>query len=324
MTKTVPSGLIPISAATLSADATLFTDVYLRPSPEAPAVLFFSGNEKPDIEKLRALATGEGCKLFISSLERDRYQRYLRENLRALTTSQSVQERVAIIGTVMRDVLSEEFKTSDTDRIVAASKQLASDCSNILGEEPITATQMCSVLHHDYATFTHVSNVSLYSVLLGRELGFCKQELAEIALGALLHDLGKLQVDERILNKPGRLNEFEFREIQKHPTIGFRELANRTDLNHGQLMMCYQHHERVSGQGYPVGCTGDEIHPWAKLIAIVDVFEAITSYRPYRNPMAPRTALAVLEKGSGTEFDPDLVAVWKRITFSRNGRSTHV
>jgi HD-GYP domain-containing protein (c-di-GMP phosphodiesterase class II) len=218
---------------------------------------------------------------------------------------------------VMRDVLSEEFSAGDTTEIVLASQQLSKGTCDILLDEPIVARQLCNVLHHDYATFTHCTNVSLYCVMLARELGFSGGELEEIAVGGLLHDLGKLQIDERILTKPGRLDEFEFREIQKHPLTGFRELVTRDDLSLGQLMMAYQHHERLNGSGYPVACEGDEIHPWAKLCAVVDVYEALTSQRPYRLPMTHKTALAVLEKGIGTEFDAEMVRCWKHLILNR-------
>ena len=90
-------------------------------------------------------------------------------------------------------------------------------------------------------------------------------------------------------------------------------LIERDDLSFGQLMMTYQHHERMDGSGYPVGCLGDEIHPWAKLCAIVDVYEALTSNRPYRSPMTPKTALTLLDKGEGTEFDPEMLKCWRQL-----------
>ncbi|MFG0262632.1 MAG: HD-GYP domain-containing protein, partial [Novipirellula sp. JB048] len=137
-----------------------------------------------------------------------------------------------------------------------------------------------------------------------------------ITTGGLLHDLGKLDIDERILNKPGRLDEGEFREVKRHPGLGFRKLAKRTDLTEGQLLMVYQHHERVAGHGYPVGCVGSEIHPWAKICAVVDVFEALTSHRPYRKPLSRIKALEVLEREGSASFDLEVLECWKSIILS--------
>ena len=110
----------------------------------------------------------------------------------------------------------------------------------------------------DYHTFTHSANVSYYCVMLAKELGITSEnELNQIAMGALLHDLGKLEIPASILTKPGKLTDWEFDVIKTHPTVGFRQLCQRQDLNHAQLMMVYQHHERLDGTGYPVRIVKD-------------------------------------------------------------------
>jgi len=315
MHSTSSSGFIPISAATLCPGVPFGVNIYLKPNQESPPVLFLACTETLQSTTLATLYSEGVNKLFIDRGDCLRYQEYLRQNWRGLVSDDAIPiaRRVSVVSEVMRDVLDCSFRTSSTDQIVLVSKQLASGACELIATEPIVTRELCKVLHHDYATFTHCTNVSLFGVLLARELGFNGPELEEIAVGALLHDLGKLQIDQRILTKPGRLDEFEFREVQKHPTTGYRELAHRDDLCLGQLMMAYQHHERMNGSGYPVGCVGDEIHPWARLCAIVDVFEALTSERPYRMPMTHKTALAVLDKGEATEFDPEMLACWRTL-----------
>lgn len=305
-------GLIPISMATLSPKALMGVDIYLKASSAAVPILFFACDELPDFTRIEPLASKGVNKLFIDRNDGGKYQNYLRENWKQLIEddSQPITNRVAVMSEVMRDVLSEEFSAGDTTDIVLASQQLGKGTCQLIDREQLFGKELSSVLHHDYATFTHCTNVSLYGVLLARELGYSGSELQEIAVGGLLHDLGKLQIDERILTKPGRLDEFEFREIQKHPLTGYKDLVHRADLTFGQLMMTYQHHERVNGSGYPVGCAGNEIHPWAKICAVVDVYEALTSQRPYRMPMSHKTALTVLEKGAGSEFDSEIVQCW--------------
>ena len=318
-TEPITDGLIPISMATLSPTSLLGIDIYLRANAQSPAVLFCLANECPDFDRLLPLVRQGVNKLFIDSGDRGRYQQYLRENWTELLAEESspVANRAAIMSEVIRDVLNEEFSNGDIDSVVAATQRLGKATCDLFSDQTIVAQQLCNVLHHDYATFTHCTNVSMYCVLLARELGFSKSDLREIAVGGLLHDLGKLQIDERILTKPGKLDDFEFREIKKHPGIGFALLVERDDLGFGQLMVTYQHHERIDGSGYPVGCLGDEIHPWARLCAIVDVYEALTSHRPYRSPMSPKTALAVLDKGNGTEFDKEMLQCWRKLINSR-------
>jgi len=315
MQSTTVHGLIPISMAMLSPRVLPGLDIYMRSSADSNVVLFCCGEDLPDLSRLERMAQEGENKLFIDRCDRHKYQEYLRGNWEDLLAdeSQPVTNRAAIMSEVMRDVLAEDFAAGDTQEIVLASQRLGKGNSKLLGDQPILMRQLCDVLHHDYATFTHSTNVSFFSVILGRELGLTEQELEEIAVGALLHDLGKLQIDDRILTKPGKLDEYEFREIKKHPVTGFNELVDRDDLTVGQLMMTYQHHERLDGSGYPVGCMADEIHPWAKICAIVDVYEALTSQRPYREPMTHKTAMAVLEQGNGTEFDSEMLLCWRHL-----------
>lgn len=315
MTATCTEGLIPISMAMLSPKVLPGVDIYLKPSPTSKAVLFCPGDALPDLERLEPLVRQGVNKLFIDRSDRDSYQQYLRDNWEDLLAdeSQPITNRMAIMSEVMRDVLSEQFDRRVTDDIVWVSKKLGKGSRDLVGDSPILIRHLAKVLHHDYATFTHSTNVSLFCVLLARALGYSPEEQEEIAVGALLHDLGKLQIDDRILTKPGKLDEFEFREIRKHPVTGFEAIAERDDLSFGQVMMAYQHHERLNGSGYPVGCVAEDIHPYAKLCAIADVYEALTAQRPYREPMSPQTALAILDKGDGTEFDSEMLECWRQL-----------
>ncbi len=305
----------PISVATLVAGGSLGIDVYMQCDAESKPVLYYSSDQPYDIEQLEQLVSEQSAKLFIDGSDRDRYQEYLRENCDDLAAdpSSSVYDRVSVMSEVVRDVLSKDFASGDTAQIVQSSQNLGGKICNLIRGESLVMNELFRVLHHDYATFTHCTNVSLYCVLLAKELGYDDQDLERIAIGGLLHDLGKLKIDDRILTKPGRLDEFEFDIIKKHPLVGYRDLIQRDDLCEGQMMMVYQHHEKLNGSGYPVGCDGDEIHPWAQICTVVDIYEALTANRPYRRPMETSTALAILEKGKGIEFSPQLIECWCEI-----------
>ncbi|MDG2220500.1 MAG: HD domain-containing protein [Rubripirellula sp.] len=149
---------------------------------------------------------------------------------------------------------------------------------------------------------------------MAAELGYDTDDVQKITTAGLLHDLGKLKINQRILRTPRKLTSEEFEIIKSHPTLGFEQLAFREDLCEGQLMMVYQHHERLDGGGYPVGVVDSEIHPWAKICAVVDVYEALTSFRPYRSPMPKEKVFEIMRRESGKSFDPELLACWIRIT----------
>lgn len=126
----------------------------------------------------------------------------------------------------------------------------------------------------------------------------------------MLHDIGKRFVPADILCKPTQLTKKEREIVETHPTLGYTELRKTTSLTHGQLMMVYQHHERVDGKGYPVRVLGEDIHPWARLMAVVDVFDALTSGRPYLKALPLEDALDVLQQDSDTHFDSEMVRCW--------------
>ena len=305
---------IPISVATLLPTEAVGLDLYQQ-EVDSERLVLYRGAEFPlsmdDLERLR----GRGVhRLYISRESRSTYQKYLRK---IATTNDPkaipLSARTGALNEVVRDVLHAAFATENLDQTVNAAEQLGVLAADIVTKDEFAASDLFQVLHHDYATFTHSANVAFYCGMLAAELGFDRSDIESVTTGGLLHDLGKLDIDEEILCKPGRLNELEFRRIRMHPLLGFKKLAHREDLSEGQLMMTYQHHERLDGKGYPVGSTESDIHPWAKLCAVVDVFEALTSQRPYRTPMPRSKALMLQQRDSGTAFDPEMLACWKSI-----------
>jgi putative nucleotidyltransferase with HDIG domain len=311
------SDFVPISVATLLPTESVGLDLFLR-ERDSDRVVLYRGSEYPlsinDLDRLR----GRGVhQLFITKESRSEYQTYLRT---IATTGDSgsipFAARVGALAEVVRDVLESAFKHDSVERTINAADQLGGLATDIITNDQFAAGDLFQVLHHDYGTFSHSTNVAFYCGILAAELGCCKEDVRRITTGGLLHDIGKLEIDETILCKPGKLDEFEFRKIQSHPLTGFRKLVHREDLVEGQLMMAYQHHERMDGKGYPVGCLGTEMHPWAKLCAVVDVFEALTSHRSYRKPMPRRKALMLQQRDSGTHFDSEMLECWKSIIHS--------
>ena len=164
---------------------------------------------------------------------------------------------------------------------------------------------------HDFNTFTHVTNVASYAVILAQRLGWCDgDDLQRIATAAILHDIGKRFIPASILMKPAKLDREERAVVESHPQRGYEELCQRPEMTFEQLMIVYSHHERVDGKGYPVGLRGEEIHPWTRMLAVVDTFDAITGMRPYRRPATTREAMEYIQRSAGTRFDPEIVQCW--------------
>ncbi|MBK8397963.1 MAG: HD-GYP domain-containing protein [Leptospiraceae bacterium] len=162
----------------------------------------------------------------------------------------------------------------------------------------------------------HSWRVSDYSLIMGEMLGLSEPELFYLFMGAVSHDIGKLKIPPHILQKPGKLTPEERNRVEKHSLFGKGELENNSlipFIKNGIL----EHHERIDGSGYPLGLKGTEISLEGKIIAIADVYDALTSIRPYRNPMSHSTAINYLFENAGAHFDLSLVSLFATIPIEK-------
>ncbi|WP_267382428.1 MULTISPECIES: HD-GYP domain-containing protein [unclassified Sphingomonas] len=153
----------------------------------------------------------------------------------------------------------------------------------------------------DDETYTHSVAVCALMISLARAAGASTPEIQALGLAGLLHDIGKVMIDDAILTKKGELTDDEIREIRRHPELG-HALLSTDDLPPVALDVCLHHHERIDGSGYPFGLTGDAVSQAARMAAICDVYDAMTSDRAYRKGMAPNVALAHMDT-TASEFD---------------------
>ncbi|TWI60088.1 HD-GYP domain-containing protein [Halalkalibacter nanhaiisediminis] len=205
----------------------------------------------------------------------------------------------------LKKVFNGDHLSKDFSKIVQAI------LSDIKSNEEALAL-LSDVYVYDNYIFTHSLNVTVYTLGLAVDLGFNEKQLIEIGMGALLHDVGKLSIPAEILNKPGRLTDEEFAIIKTHAKAGFDMLRRSPNISLLTAHCALQHHERLDGTGYPQGLIDENIHIYAKIIGIADVFDAVTSNRVYRKPMLPHEALELLYAGVGTQFDHTLIDAFRR------------
>ncbi len=173
--------------------------------------------------------------------------------------------------------------------------------------------QLTDIRLHDTYTFAHSVNVAILSAMLGLLCHYTKQDLALLTLGALLHDLGKIKIASDILNKTGRLSNEEFSIIQNHPMEGarrIREMGSKLPSSGILAAIAAQHHEHVDGKGYPQHLTGDQIHRFSKIVAIADVYDALTSERPYKKAYSPSITRNIMVNVNKGQFDMDLLKLF--------------
>jgi putative nucleotidyltransferase with HDIG domain len=161
----------------------------------------------------------------------------------------------------------------------------------------------------DPYSYGHAARVTALAEVLAARLGWDDEQIETLRIGAALHDIGKLSVSDRILRKPGPLSEHELSEVRSHPEHGAR-MVGLIGTTRSAVPCVLHHHERWDGRGYPAGYAGEAIPAEARILAVVDAFDAMTSDRPYRAALPAERALAELERCSGAQFDPDVVSVF--------------
>lgn len=180
----------------------------------------------------------------------------------------------------------------DKETVLEGVNECLEDCGGVFGNMIMMLQNLEGL---DDSTYAHCVNVSLLASMLGKKLNFQKEEIKILSLGGLLHDIGKLKMPEHILQKPEYFHEKEFAAIRKHPMEGYK-LLSKKGLPEDVLMCVLQHHERCDGSGYPYGVKRNQINKYARVVAIADVFEALTSNRVYQEAMTPFEAMRILEE----------------------------
>ncbi len=178
------------------------------------------------------------------------------------------------------------------------------DSPRLILQALVTALQQ-----RDAETFEHSRRVARFSLRLAYEFSLDRVEMESLAVGALLHDIGKIRVPDAILNKPGKLTPNEWRRMRNHPLYGQQILSGIRFLE-GAARVVVQHHEKWDGSGYPWGLSGKEIDRNARIFAVTDAFDAMTNDRVYRAGLPYEAAAAELKRSAGSHFDPEVVEVF--------------
>lgn len=205
--------------------------------------------------------------------------------------------------TMMDGLLSEP-----TAKNIRTARTAIAEIVELILTDDATAAYLTKITDHDYYTYTHSVNVGFLAVSMAKILfrNSHAHDMHELGIGFFLHDLGKVQIDPAIINKPGRLTADEMNVMRKHPSLGYRLLYEAHQLTDECKTIVLQHHERHDGTGYPKALRGDQIHLYGRICSLADVFDALTSDRPYRKKMAPFEALILMKNEMINHFQKDL------------------
>jgi putative nucleotidyltransferase with HDIG domain len=194
----------------------------------------------------------------------------------------------------------------DTKAVSRISRHIINEFSTV--GEVINYLHLARPL--DDNTYSHSLNVSLISIIIAKWLELSDKEIDEIAAAGLLHDIGKIKIPERLLQKPGKLTKSELEVVKKHTIMGYMMMDNIIDATDDMKYSALMHHEKIDGSGYPIGALADRIPLFPKIVAIADIYDAMTSNRPYRNRMCPFEVIKNFEMQTFGKLDAKVLTVF--------------
>ena len=251
-------------------------------------------------------------KIFIRGKEAIVFEEYVSSYTERILTDPTVPSKVKAATFYVSSIhaLRNTFDNPNPEHIEEIKKTLKPMLKNIM-KNKLLLSDLISITEYDFNTYTHSVNVGIYATSLAidlykKDISIRMEDLERLSYGYFLHDIGKSKVPLSIIRKRGKLNQEEWDIIKKHPEWGYNILMETGQLTDEAAYISMQHHERPDGSGYPFGMT--DIHPCARICTIADIYDALTSIRPYKTAMKPFEALKVIKNEALTEFDHSLLS----------------
>lgn len=297
-----------ISPAVICPETTAEFRVYLK--HDQRYVLYTKERERYTPALKQKLVDNGIDRVYVPIAQRELYEAYLLRNLGSILTDAAIplRERSKVfLDTSMRlvkDIFDSKLPDGLTQEMYDQIHYLVTSSLHFLSLEE-AVRHVGSLISHDYQTFSHSVHVFTYSMSILHSCSLNEHELIDAGIGALLHDIGKTRIPRRILNKPGKLDPDEWAYVQQHPVFGV-SLCSKIPLAHTSIKAILFHHEKFNGTGYPAGMKGGDI-PWpVRVITVCDVYDAITSKRPYAKGETPFQALGIMKNEMQDALDMDI------------------
>ncbi len=301
------NGYVPVTLGTIRVGTAVGCDLYLQNRVHGTVcyVLYCSASNGISSEKIEELLRCNVTRLFIRKEDKKVYLRHIESVLAHAVNDNSIDDRVRaqIVYDVSRNIIVDIFGDPRSHEHIERSRNWLLNAVEFIVKNKNAFSNIVSIFSYDYYTYTHSVNVAMLGVLFAKYLGFETEEIFTLGMGLLLHDIGKTQIDSSIINKNGRLSREELEKIRMHVELGAELLAQVVCFHNDSFFPVIQHHERHNGSGYPKGLKGEEIHTYGKIAAIIDVYDAMTTKRPYSDARKPFAALKIIKDELEGGFD---------------------
>jgi HD-GYP domain-containing protein (c-di-GMP phosphodiesterase class II) len=317
--RTDVSSYLPIKVETIRTGTTGMFDLFLRPQRDKMVLYHRSGDEFTPKVKDKLLSNNVKT-LYIYKGDRDNYLSYIEENLNGLIDNPnlSVTTKATMTHRSVSRIAYNLFKKPEGSTITRF-KSVISGAVDLISKETQALSSLLQMTEMDYATYNHSINVGFFALALTNDMfNLDKATIKRLAHAFFLHDIGKSGMPLSLLHKRGKYTDEEWNVMTSHPSRGFRLLSELNALNDESRIVIMQHHERHDGTGYPKGLFGDQIHVYAKICTIADVFDALTSPRPHKRSNSTFEALKIMKNEMYDEFDPAFFAHFVRLFSKKN------
>ncbi len=296
---------------TLIPDKATTFDLYLKVAGQN--ILYLRAGDMLERNKIENLNQKDsGSHFMVRESDRKAYKSYVHEQMTSSLID--VKQKALVLRESSMTLMEELFEQPDVSQALENSRPLVKDFVQFMQAEPEAMAHLISLSGHDFYTYNHSLDVAVYSLGLAEAVGFQKLELEEMGLGALFHDIGKRQVSLDILTKKGPLDDAEWAQMQKHPQYGL-VILNEQKVTEAVKAACFEHHESWVGNGYPQQISGDEIHPFARIVAITDTYDAMTTQRSYNVPLKPIDAVTMMKEKLAGRYDPEMLKAMYSVLF---------
>jgi len=300
---------MPISPRALRTDTTVGCDIYMlaKTTIEVRFVLYCKSDAVFDEGKKLTLLSQGIKSLFIKKAEQKVFFEYLENNFQIIITDTSIppEEKSRIVHSAATNLVKDLYNDPRSGSI-ERTKTFASNMVDYVLTDTKAAESLVNIAVHEYYTYTHSVNVAAVGTLFGQDLGLGVPDLKGLCAGILLHDVGKTRISSDILNKKGKLTKEEFEVIKKHPELGIEVLDEAGTEFKEERIVTLQHHENFDGTGYPYGLAKDRIHLCGRISRIIDVYDALTTKRSYKEALRPFAAIKEMKGTMYHCFDPEL------------------
>jgi len=277
-------------------------------------VLYLHSGDKLSLEKMSSLEAHQNAAFYIHEKDFKSFKKYVHREVSGDKLNN--KQKALILKESSYALVEQLFENPDVNKALDESKEIIQSFVTFMEAVPEGMAHLISLSSHDFYTYNHSLDVGIYCLGLAKALSYNFRDLVEVGQGALFHDIGKRLVDVNIITKAGPLDESEWAQMSRHPQYGLKILNDHGGITDGIKAACFEHHENFLGTGYPQGLNGQDIHPFGRIVALADTYDALTTKRSYNNPMYPKDAVELMAHKICDRYDPEMLKAFTSILFN--------